>query len=113
MDETRALFLEFANDTSITAKYRGFLALQNLAVHRNALNAADDVGSVWYAPNTAGSERGPQASASDLEVVISVSQGMLCRAFDWVDQHYSRDPSMKSSLSVGFGRPCCSFLSSE
>ncbi|KAF8556149.1 glycoside hydrolase family 76 protein [Imleria badia] len=67
-------FLDFANDASITAKYRGFLALQNSAVIRNALNATDDVGSVWFAPDNGGSEWGPQASASGLEAVISAAK---------------------------------------
>ncbi|KAF8550204.1 Six-hairpin glycosidase [Imleria badia] len=67
-------FLDFANDTSITAKYRDFLALQNSAVIRNALNATNDVGSVWYALENGGSEWGPQASASGLEAAIAASK---------------------------------------
>ncbi|KAF8556147.1 glycoside hydrolase family 76 protein [Imleria badia] len=70
-------FLDFANDTLIAAKYRGFLALQNSAVIRNALNTTNDVGSVWYALDNGGSEWGPQASVSGLEAAIAASK--VCR----------------------------------
>lgn len=70
-------FLDSADDTSITAKYRDFLMLQSSAVCHNALDATDDVGSVWYAPDNGGSQWGPQASASGLEAVISASKVCL------------------------------------
>ncbi|KAG8213667.1 glycoside hydrolase family 76 protein [Butyriboletus roseoflavus] len=71
-------FLDWANDASIAAKYSGFLGSQYEAVCRNALQATDDVGSVWYAPDEGGSQWGPQASASGLEAVISVAKYAPC-----------------------------------
>lgn len=73
-----AHFLDWANDTSITAKYRDFLGSQYAAVYHNALDAANDVGSVWYAPNQGGSQWGSQSSASGLEAVISAAKVMSC-----------------------------------
>ncbi|KAF8556137.1 hypothetical protein OG21DRAFT_1506929, partial [Imleria badia] len=69
---------------SITAKYRGFLARQNSAVIRNALNATKDVGSVWYGPDNVGSRR-PRA-ASRLPFLPPRY------AIPWGDQHHSCGP---------------------
>lgn len=70
-------FLGWANDVSITAKYSAFLGSQCVAVYHNAMNAAHDVGSVWYAPNQGGSQWGPQPSASGLEAVLSAAKVRL------------------------------------
>lgn len=72
-------FLDWANDASITAKYSAFLGSQYTAVNRDAVNATDDVGSVWYAANQGASEWGPQASASGLEAIISAAK--VCHAY--------------------------------
>ncbi|KAH0827484.1 glycoside hydrolase family 76 protein [Lanmaoa asiatica] len=67
-------FLDWANDASITAKYSDFLGSQYEAVVHNALDSANNVGSVWYAPDQGGCQWGPQASVGGLEAVISAAK---------------------------------------
>ncbi|KAJ7925284.1 glycoside hydrolase family 76 protein [Mycena leptocephala] len=64
-------YLDRANDPARTAKYSGFLGSQSSAVFHYGTDAANDVGSVWYAPNAGGSVFTPKTSASGLEAHIA------------------------------------------
>ncbi|KAJ6475349.1 glycoside hydrolase family 76 protein [Mycena vitilis] len=64
-------YLDRANDPARTAKYSAFLGSQSSAVFHYATDAANDPGSVWYAPNAGGSVFTPKTSASGLEAHIA------------------------------------------
>ncbi|EGO00273.1 glycoside hydrolase family 76 protein [Serpula lacrymans var. lacrymans S7.3] len=64
-------YLDSANDATRTAKYSSFLGSQYSAVIHYGMNANNDIGSVWYAPNAGGSVFQPEASAGGLEAIIS------------------------------------------
>lgn len=70
-------YLDYANDTAREEKYSAFLGTQAAAVMENAMNATDDVGSVWYAPNQGGSIFSPQASEAGMEALVSAAQVCL------------------------------------
>jgi len=71
-------YLDSANDASRTSKYSGFLGSQLSAVTHYGENANQDIGSVWYAASTGGSQFNPQASASGLEAVIAAAKYGPC-----------------------------------
>jgi hypothetical protein len=66
--------LDNVDDTSRITKYSGFLGSQHSDVANYAMNAAYDVGSVWYAADEGGSQWSPEASASGLEALISAGK---------------------------------------
>jgi len=71
-------YLDRANDPTRTAKYSPFLGSQSSAVFHYGTDAADDVGSVWYAPNAGGSIFTPKTSASGLEAQIAAAKYGPC-----------------------------------
>ncbi|KAF7361894.1 Mannan endo-1,6-alpha-mannosidase DFG5 [Mycena venus] len=71
-------YLDRANDPARNAKYSGFLGSQSSAVFHFGTDAANDVGSVWYAPNAGGSVFTPKTSASGLEAHIAAAKYGPC-----------------------------------
>ncbi|KAF7310502.1 Six-hairpin glycosidase [Mycena chlorophos] len=63
-------FLDRVNNATITAKYAGFIHAQASGVYHYGTNSADDIGSVWYAPNAGGSIFGSTSSGSGLAAHI-------------------------------------------
>ncbi|KAJ7262191.1 glycoside hydrolase family 76 protein [Mycena haematopus] len=64
-------YLDRANSAARNAKYSGFLGSQSSAVFHYGTDAANDVGSVWYAPKLA-------TSASGLEAHIAAAKYGPC-----------------------------------
>ncbi|TFY60411.1 hypothetical protein EVG20_g7426 [Dentipellis fragilis] len=71
-------YLDNANDASRTAKYSSFLGSQSSAALHYGKSAANDVGSVWYAPNAGGSVFTPESTASGLEAFVSAAKYGPC-----------------------------------
>ncbi|VDB93551.1 unnamed protein product [Peniophora sp. CBMAI 1063] len=71
-------YLDQANDSKRTAKYSSFLGVQSSGAFHNGKNAANDVGSVWYAPNQGGSMFTAQATTSGLACFISAAKYGPC-----------------------------------
>jgi len=71
-------YLDRANDPTRNAKYSGFLGSQSSAVFHFGTDAANDVGSVWYAPNAGGSIFTPKTSAAGLEAHIAAAKYGPC-----------------------------------
>ncbi|KAJ7084371.1 glycoside hydrolase family 76 protein [Mycena belliarum] len=67
-------YLDRANDPARNAKYSSFLGSQSSGVFHFGTNAANDVGSVWYAPDAVRSLFTPKTSASGLEAHISAAK---------------------------------------
>ena len=67
-------YLDQANSAARTAKYAPFLGSQSSAALHYGKNAANDVGSVWYAPDQGGSVFSPEASASGLACFVSAAK---------------------------------------
>jgi len=64
-------YLDDANNANRTAKYSDFLGSQSSAVFHYGTNSANDIGSVWYAPDQGGSVFTPKSSASGLAAHIA------------------------------------------
>jgi len=71
-------YLDMANSPARTAKYSSFLGSQTSAVFHFGTDAANDVGSVWYAPNQGGSIFTPKTSASGLEGHVAAAKYGPC-----------------------------------
>ncbi|KAF8161061.1 glycoside hydrolase family 76 protein [Crassisporium funariophilum] len=71
-------YLDMANNAQRTAKYSSFLGSQTSAVFHYGTNAANDVGSVWYAPDQGGSIFTPKSSASGLAAHIAAAKYGPC-----------------------------------
>lgn len=67
-------FLDMANDPVRTAKYAPIIAAQASAVLHYGKDANNDVGSVWYAPDSGGSVWQPEASASGLAAIVAAAK---------------------------------------
>ncbi|KAI0028458.1 Six-hairpin glycosidase [Vararia minispora EC-137] len=67
-------YLDNANDASRTAKYAPFLGSQSSAAFHFGKDAANDVGSVWYAPDQGGSIFSPEATTSGLACFVSAAK---------------------------------------
>ncbi|KAF7319902.1 Six-hairpin glycosidase [Mycena kentingensis (nom. inval.)] len=64
-------YLDRVNDASRTAKYAGFLHAQASGVFHFGTSAANDIGSVWFAPNAGGSIFGSTSSGSGLAAHVA------------------------------------------
>ncbi|KZV72256.1 glycoside hydrolase family 76 protein [Peniophora sp. CONT] len=71
-------YLDQANSAARTAKYASFLGSQSSAALHYGKNAANDVGSVWYAPNAGGSVFTPEATTSGLACFVSAAKYGPC-----------------------------------
>jgi len=71
-------YLDLANSATRTAKYAPFLGSQESAVFHFGTNAADDVGSVWYAPDNGGSVFSPESSSSGLAAHVAAAKYGPC-----------------------------------
>ncbi|KAG8996312.1 hydrolase 76 protein [Tulasnella sp. JGI-2019a] len=71
-------YLDMANDPVRTAKYAPIIDAQASAVLHYGKNAANDIGSVWYAPDSGGSVWQPEASASGLAVIVAAAKYGTC-----------------------------------
>ncbi|KAH7923716.1 glycoside hydrolase family 76 protein [Leucogyrophana mollusca] len=71
-------YLDTANDASRTSRYSGFLDSQYSAVIHYGKNAANDIGSVWYAPDAGGSQFQPEASTSGLAAIVAAAKYGSC-----------------------------------
>ncbi|KAG8884544.1 hydrolase 76 protein [Tulasnella sp. 332] len=67
-------YLDMANDPVRMAKYAPIIAAQASGVLHYGKNADNDVGSVWYAPDAAGSVWQPEASASGLAAIVAAAK---------------------------------------
>ena len=67
-------YLDSANDASRTAKYSSFIGSQSSGALHFGKDAANDVGSVWYAPNAGGSVFTPEASNSGLAAFVAAAK---------------------------------------
>ena len=67
-------YLDKANDPKRTAKYSSFLGSQSSGALHNGKDAANDVGSVWFAPNSGGSIFTAQSTTSGLACFVSAAK---------------------------------------
>jgi hypothetical protein len=67
-------YLDQANSATRVAKYAPFLGSQSSAALHFGKDAANDVGSVWYAPNQGGSVFSPEATTSGLAAFVSAAK---------------------------------------
>ncbi|EIM86953.1 Six-hairpin glycosidase [Stereum hirsutum FP-91666 SS1] len=74
-------YLDSANDATRTAKYSPFLGTTAAGVHNNALDSANDIGTVWYAPNEGGSVFSEVATSSGLNVLVAAAKYGPCPAW--------------------------------
>ncbi|KAG6837699.1 hypothetical protein H0H93_003501 [Arthromyces matolae] len=71
-------YLDRANDPARVAKYSGWLGSQTSAVYHYGTNAANIVGSVWYAPDQGGSIFTPKTDASGLAAHVAAAKYGPC-----------------------------------
>jgi hypothetical protein len=71
-------YLDAANDPVRTKKYANFLSAQQSAVLHYGKNSANEVGSVWYAPDQGGSVFTPETTASGLAATVAAAKYGNC-----------------------------------
>lgn len=71
-------YLDSANDATRTTKYSPFLGSQYSAVVHYGTNGNDDIGSVWYAPSSGGSQFTPESSGSGLAAIVAAAKYGPC-----------------------------------
>lgn len=75
-------YLDWANDADQTSKYSSFIGAQASGAYYYGKDSANDIGTVWYAPNAGGSVFSPIATASGLDAfnaAAKVSKPLISR----------------------------------